>query len=422
MLWGRRSKGKRLPGLVRYGQVVGDLDQIEEWNEYGELQEHINSTHDSSTPVTSSPASAGITLRPEPPPGVANQPTEIQKPQRPSGPPSRASSEGRHISISEPTETDKEKARTPSTAPVENPMLAAMRQLGSEAAAKGQARKVSGGIAKDKSKPEEESTSPVSIPTQSTTAASTAQTPSPAATRQSIDAADPSEDPEMTAGKVPAQLAAEGARRTSVDKIEEQTPSTSSPLASSNETTDSTNKSANDGGLSPAAALSTSDKSNQQQTIELRRTSTQTKQPSALQHSESVNDVPQVGGDDTEQAEKSATENEIEESASKVNADETLEPNEHRGSTLEKVDTVDAKEIEEKNAIPEDPEKEEEDDEDEKDEGDVNDKAKATESSSIANLDTDTSTAKSLGKDEDTRPQQTTTTKESAIAPETVDD
>ncbi|RDW74539.1 uncharacterized protein DSM5745_07201 [Aspergillus mulundensis] len=41
-LWARRSKGKKLPGLVKYGTVVGDLEQIEEWNEFGELKMQIN--------------------------------------------------------------------------------------------------------------------------------------------------------------------------------------------------------------------------------------------------------------------------------------------------------------------------------------------------------------------------------------------
>ncbi|KAL2817200.1 hypothetical protein BJX63DRAFT_441029 [Aspergillus granulosus] len=56
-LWGRRSKGKKLPGLVKYGTVVGDLEQIEEWNEYGELKMQINSVEDfdSSLPATSTP-------------------------------------------------------------------------------------------------------------------------------------------------------------------------------------------------------------------------------------------------------------------------------------------------------------------------------------------------------------------------------
>jgi hypothetical protein len=102
MLWGRRSKGRRLPGLVKFGTIIGvgfllnlilpsskrrrydpkryadtmgwrqDLEQIEEWNEYGELKHQIG-----AAPVTdpiSSPNS--------PPPAntAAKPPTSIDVP------------------------------------------------------------------------------------------------------------------------------------------------------------------------------------------------------------------------------------------------------------------------------------------------------------------------------------------------------
>ncbi|GKZ38169.1 hypothetical protein AbraIFM66950_010164 [Aspergillus brasiliensis] len=69
-LWGRRSKGKKLPGLVKFGTVVGDLEQVEEWNEYGELRMQVNSVEDiDSIPATSTPIappSAASTPTPEP--------------------------------------------------------------------------------------------------------------------------------------------------------------------------------------------------------------------------------------------------------------------------------------------------------------------------------------------------------------------
>ncbi|KAK3675547.1 hypothetical protein LTR78_004631 [Recurvomyces mirabilis] len=40
-LWQRRASGKKLPGLVKEGFVVGDLEDIEEWNEFGELKEKV---------------------------------------------------------------------------------------------------------------------------------------------------------------------------------------------------------------------------------------------------------------------------------------------------------------------------------------------------------------------------------------------
>ena len=295
MLWGRRSKGRKLPGLVRYGNVVGDLEQIEEWNEYGELTEQINNTYDSSTPSTSNPVSAGLTLRPEPPAGVANQPTapiERVKPQRPSAPASRASSETRHISITEPTESEKEKARTPSISPAENPMMMAMKQLGAEAAAKGQGRKVSGDAMKVKNN---ETVSLAAVPTQSPTAASTAQIPTPATTKMSADALDPSADPEMTAGKAPSQLAAEGAT-TTVDKIESTSLLTTSP-SSEFDQTDSDTPGLKDPFVKPGEPASSTkltpsaDMSTEQQTLDLRKNSTLARQPSALQQIESVDEA-----------------------------------------------------------------------------------------------------------------------------------
>ncbi|KAJ5729687.1 Glutaredoxin [Penicillium malachiteum] len=58
-LWGRRSKGKKLPGLVKYGNIVGDLEEIEEWNEFGELRMVVNSAPDlDGMPATSYPVAA----------------------------------------------------------------------------------------------------------------------------------------------------------------------------------------------------------------------------------------------------------------------------------------------------------------------------------------------------------------------------
>ncbi|KAJ5999695.1 Glutaredoxin [Penicillium waksmanii] len=67
-LWGRRSKGKKLPGLVKYGDIVGDLEEIEEWNEFGELRMVVNSVQDmGGMPATSNPAPAPETkTEPEP--------------------------------------------------------------------------------------------------------------------------------------------------------------------------------------------------------------------------------------------------------------------------------------------------------------------------------------------------------------------
>lgn len=40
-LWSRRSRGKKIPGLVKEGMVLADLPTTEEWNEYGEIKMHL---------------------------------------------------------------------------------------------------------------------------------------------------------------------------------------------------------------------------------------------------------------------------------------------------------------------------------------------------------------------------------------------
>ncbi|KAJ5475326.1 hypothetical protein N7539_008392 [Penicillium diatomitis] len=72
-LWSRRCKGKKLPGLVKYGNIVGDLEEVEEWNEYGELRMIVNSFQDvdgmpatsNPLPVSETPATESTPKRPE---------------------------------------------------------------------------------------------------------------------------------------------------------------------------------------------------------------------------------------------------------------------------------------------------------------------------------------------------------------------
>ncbi|EKV06395.1 Glutaredoxin [Penicillium digitatum] len=80
-LWGRRSKGKKLPGLVKYGDLVGDLEEIEEWNEFGELRMVVNSVQDlGGMPATSYPTPA-TEIKVDPTPATPNPPTfNIQTP------------------------------------------------------------------------------------------------------------------------------------------------------------------------------------------------------------------------------------------------------------------------------------------------------------------------------------------------------
>ncbi|KAK3950926.1 hypothetical protein QBC32DRAFT_371572 [Pseudoneurospora amorphoporcata] len=63
MLWGRRAgkdpngRVRKLPALVQEGFVVGDIVEIEEWNEYGELKQHVTIYQDEFTqpPIGSVP-------------------------------------------------------------------------------------------------------------------------------------------------------------------------------------------------------------------------------------------------------------------------------------------------------------------------------------------------------------------------------
>ncbi|KAF2481421.1 hypothetical protein BDY17DRAFT_301314 [Neohortaea acidophila] len=62
-LWQRRAGKKKLPGLVKDGFVLGDLEEIEEWNEFGELKENIGDVPSSSVPPPAG-ARQGVNLRP----------------------------------------------------------------------------------------------------------------------------------------------------------------------------------------------------------------------------------------------------------------------------------------------------------------------------------------------------------------------
>ncbi|GAD94081.1 conserved hypothetical protein [Paecilomyces variotii No. 5] len=112
-LWGRRSKGKKLPGLVKFGEIVGDLEQIEEWNEYGELKMVINTFEDpdnfisEDNPAYSKPAAQS---------GATTAATDTSK-----------STSTAHIQIKNPP------AEEPK---VEDRITLALRQAGEEAASK----------------------------------------------------------------------------------------------------------------------------------------------------------------------------------------------------------------------------------------------------------------------------------------------
>ncbi|MCJ1486127.1 hypothetical protein MMC06_006303 [Schaereria dolodes] len=110
MLWGRRAGKKKLPGLVRMGMIVGDLEEIEEWNEYGELKANVGG--DQPAPATPSPSTTNTPSKP-PTTSTASNPSPL---------------------VNSPANPSPYKS-------TESPLTAAMRQAGQEAAQKASASK-----------------------------------------------------------------------------------------------------------------------------------------------------------------------------------------------------------------------------------------------------------------------------------------
>ncbi|KAK4171484.1 hypothetical protein QBC36DRAFT_339861 [Triangularia setosa] len=79
MLWGRRAgkdangRQRKIPGLVQMGLVLGDLVEIEEWNEYGELKQHVEIYYDDFT----------IPSKAQAPPPIVQKPVTTSKPSLP---------------------------------------------------------------------------------------------------------------------------------------------------------------------------------------------------------------------------------------------------------------------------------------------------------------------------------------------------
>jgi len=80
-LWGRRSKGKRLPGVVKDGMVIGNYEDCEEWTEFGELKQMLGFSAlpkpkgmdgTTSSPVPTTSAAPNKVSSPPPQPSTAN--------------------------------------------------------------------------------------------------------------------------------------------------------------------------------------------------------------------------------------------------------------------------------------------------------------------------------------------------------------
>ncbi|KIV98027.1 hypothetical protein PV10_01720 [Exophiala mesophila] len=362
MLWGRRSKGRKLPGLVKFGSIIGDLEQIEEWNEYGELKEQIAEADEFGSLGSST---ANATLAPEPPISTTNAST----PQR-SGPPSRASSETRHISIAEPSK-DKE-----ATKPAESSLNQTIRQLGAEAAAKAGQKKAAATAAAVTSASSSTTTPTTAAKVPTKSPSTTDQIPVPAATKLSADAAVDSGEgvAAVTAAKIPSQLAAEGAKRTSVDKIaetENTTTTTSDPSLKS--PTDET---------TPSTSTSTSTPtSTEEQLLNLRRSSSVTKTKTKLSESTPAAESNTILATSSDSITDTTTETATAEPTKSPSSSASPPavgpgsspttslsppPRKHRGSDVVDADVEEIRAMEKKLSIQEEDEEEDEEDEKEK--------------------------------------------------------
>ena len=131
MLWGRRAGKRKLPGLVRQGMIIGDVEEVEEWNEYGELMDHINEGRRGEEPPTM--MSAGNTPSKAPPMETANPAMKEPAP---------TPANGKEVEVPE----DEQLPSTPSKSSrqtEEKHLTTAMQSIGFEAAQKAKAAKSS---------------------------------------------------------------------------------------------------------------------------------------------------------------------------------------------------------------------------------------------------------------------------------------
>ncbi|MCJ1246221.1 hypothetical protein MMC30_003427 [Trapelia coarctata] len=134
MLWGRRAGKRKLPGLVRMGMVVADIEEVEEWNEYGEIKQNLLQPGDLPSSSTPTPSTTNTPSKP-PPPAPAMPRSQPPQPKQPT----------------EATPSLPKPINTPQPVPVSNPspinlnpetpLTTAMRQASLEAAAKANASK-----------------------------------------------------------------------------------------------------------------------------------------------------------------------------------------------------------------------------------------------------------------------------------------
>lgn len=220
----------------------------------------------------------------------------VEKPKSPSI--SRSSSETRHISISEPKDSREKENPAASMRRDDSPLALAMRHAGAEAAAKAGSKKTA--ISASPSRP-----SITEIPAEATHVGN----------RASETAALDIPDTTITDAKTPEKLSAEGSiRRTSADRSAEQ-----------------------GGRTSPD-----SDRSNEEQVLDMRRRSSIVRSTSRLAEETTMDDLDELPSNQGQQA-----------SGAKL----------HRGSSVTEVPKEVADQVEKENLIKEEDEEDEEEEE-----------------------------------------------------------
>ncbi|KAK5087050.1 hypothetical protein LTR05_004221 [Lithohypha guttulata] len=296
MLWTRRSKGRKIPGLVKFNDVIADLEQVEEWNEHGELEDQIEDQIDifGDVPISATSEQAHAAA-------AARSQAQEQARQSAAAGLGRTASETRHISISEPQrDKDQRNKSVDAQQPQEHnmsdkkdtPLSMAMKQAGHEAAAKAGQKNVS-----------MSSSGAAATVTPKATAAPESSMPPPSIPASAIDP--DAEEPGTlnTEAKTPEQLSKEGVSRgVSIDKV--------------NSNSDGASDSSNAAQSTPA------------QIIEKRRQSSVPNKGSSLAKTTSIDESHTVEGDTSgaqEEDEDTAEEDETKKPAAKISATGTEE-------------------------------------------------------------------------------------------------
>ena len=141
-IWTRRAKGKKIPGLVKQGMVLADIEQVEEWNEFGEIKD-VLLPKKKKTPVKSAASAAAATKKETKTPVQSSEAASATK-EPPPAPPMPDSKEAQDLPIRTKPDTTPEPPVVTETVPKQKEPAAAKSKgqssLASEVAAAAQKR------------------------------------------------------------------------------------------------------------------------------------------------------------------------------------------------------------------------------------------------------------------------------------------